>query len=240
MPVQRQQGCFQHQLGGAWGPLAFAFHGFQPLHEAADVQCDAGEFGAEGCEGAVDAEPCGNRRVGEVGDGAASAPDGCAEARFEAHGDLRLELATGEIGMQALAGRHGLAGEIGLARPHLQAFERGKRRFGKVAGDACGLPVDDNGGYAGMVIVADAYAPEIDQSGKTSVADLARNRDTMLMPFMNAREAAQTFQIAYAEELAVVDSLSSKKVLGLLTEQHLLRRYAEELDKARRDLTGEG
>jgi CIC family chloride channel protein len=29
-------------------------------------------------------------------------------------------------------------------------------------------------------------------------------------------------------------------VLGLLTESHLMRRYAEELDKARRDLSGEG
>ena len=101
------------------------------------------------------------------------------------------------------------------------------------------IAVDTDGGYAGMVIVADAYAPEIDQSGKVQVADLTRNRDTMLMPFMNAREAAQTFQIAHAEELAVVDSLANKKVMGLLTEQHLLRRYAEELDKARRDLTGE-
>jgi CIC family chloride channel protein len=48
------------------------------------------------------------------------------------------------------------------------------------------------------------------------------------------------FDHAESEALAVVDGASSRKVIGLLTEAHALRRYAEELDRARRDLIGEG
>jgi CIC family chloride channel protein len=57
---------------------------------------------------------------------------------------------------------------------------------------------------------------------------------------MNVQTAAETFQRAGAEELAVVEDFDERIVLGLLTESHLMRRYAEELDKARRDLAGEG
>jgi len=57
---------------------------------------------------------------------------------------------------------------------------------------------------------------------------------------MNVSEAAILFDTAKAEELAVVDSRQSRRVIGLLTEQYLMRRYAEELDKARRELMGEG
>ena len=35
------------------------------------------------------------------------------------------------------------------------------------------------------------------------------------------------------DALAVVDGLETKKVIGLLTEQHALRRYSEELDRQR-------
>jgi CIC family chloride channel protein len=38
----------------------------------------------------------------------------------------------------------------------------------------------------------------------------------------------------------VVDGPGTRKVIGLLTEAHALRRYAEELDRARRDLVGAG
>jgi CIC family chloride channel protein len=36
----------------------------------------------------------------------------------------------------------------------------------------------------------------------------------------------------------VVENLTSRKLLGLLTEGYALRRYAEELDKARQGLAG--
>lgn len=65
-------------------------------------------------------------------------------------------------------------------------------------------------------------------------------KDAVLVPSMNVQSAAETFQRAGAEELAVVEDFTDRKVVGLLTEGHLMRRYAEELDKARRDLSGEG
>jgi chloride channel protein, CIC family len=47
------------------------------------------------------------------------------------------------------------------------------------------------------------------------------------------------FDDSESEALAVVDWRDTRKVLGLLTEAHALRRYSEELDRARRDLIGE-
>lgn len=101
------------------------------------------------------------------------------------------------------------------------------------------IAVDAGGGYAGIMVVADAYAADAaDDRGE--IAPLLRHRDAMLTPSMNVSEAATLFDAAKAEELAVVDGQQTRRVIGLLTEQYLMRRYAEELDKARRDLMGEG
>ena len=103
------------------------------------------------------------------------------------------------------------------------------------------IAVDADGRYAGMLVLADAYAPELtNESSAINVGALTRHRDVVLLPTMTADQAAKIFETAGAEELAVIESPFTRKVVGLLTEQHLLRRYAEELDKARRDLTGEG
>jgi CIC family chloride channel protein len=56
---------------------------------------------------------------------------------------------------------------------------------------------------------------------------------------MTVKEAASLFETAEADALAVVDGKESLQVLGLLTEQHALRRYSEELERRRRDLSGE-
>jgi chloride channel protein, CIC family len=42
------------------------------------------------------------------------------------------------------------------------------------------------------------------------------------------------------EVLAVVDSPASRRVLGLLSEAHALRRYLGELELRRRELVDEG
>ncbi len=72
-----------------------------------------------------------------------------------------------------------------------------------------------------------------------TVRDVAKFKDTVLVPSMNVKVAAEKFTAAGSEELAVVDDRYDRTVVGLLTEGHLLRRYAEELEKARRDLSGE-
>ena len=56
---------------------------------------------------------------------------------------------------------------------------------------------------------------------------------------MNVREAAAAFDHAEAESLAVVDSPATRQPVGLLSETHTLRRYAEESEQRRRDLLGE-
>ena len=100
------------------------------------------------------------------------------------------------------------------------------------------VAVDKAGRYSGIVLVADAYQPEAtNQPAPAIIAPLLKYRDRFLLPGLNASDAAAIFDKADSEELAVLDSLGSRRVVGLLTEAHLLRRYAEELDKGLKDLT---
>jgi CIC family chloride channel protein len=100
------------------------------------------------------------------------------------------------------------------------------------------VAIDSEGRYAGVLIVAEIYSEQTNPD--STVLTLAKFRDSVLVPSMNVQSAAETFQRAGAEELAVVKDFTDREVVGLLTESHLMRRYADELDKARRDLAGEG
>lgn len=97
--------------------------------------------------------------------------------------------------------------------------------------------VDAAGAYAGLVSLADAHAPGRD--GATPASTLARHRDEVLLPRMNVKEAAQAFERSQAEDLAVVAGREDRRVAGLLGEAHVLRRYAQELEAARRGLGAE-
>ena len=55
---------------------------------------------------------------------------------------------------------------------------------------------------------------------------------------MNAKEAMAVFDATEADALVVIDDLETRRVLGLLSEAHLLRRYGEEVDKRRREEIG--
>lgn len=96
---------------------------------------------------------------------------------------------------------------------------------------------DKDGRYEGIVLVADAHASSVDPTAPVST--LARHVREVLLASMNVKEAALAFDHAGAEELAVVDDLEQRHVMGLLTEAYTLRRYAEELDKVRRGITGD-
>ena len=98
------------------------------------------------------------------------------------------------------------------------------------------IATDDEERYAGIVRVADAYAPEISPS--QPVKDLLANAADMLLPGMTIKEAVLAFDRAEAEALAVVDSYAERRVIGLLTEAYALRRYAAELERRRRELIG--
>jgi CIC family chloride channel protein len=101
--------------------------------------------------------------------------------------------------------------------------------------------MDDAGKYAGIVLVAEAHTQGKDVPGKGTgtVLDLLHNADDVLTPQMTIKEAVALFEEAEADALAVVDSTENRRVIGLLTEQYALRRYSEELERRRRELSGE-
>lgn len=101
------------------------------------------------------------------------------------------------------------------------------------------VAVDKSGHYAGMMLVADAFQPDAEaRSTDGSIEPLLKYRDRFLLPGLNVADAAKLFEKAESEELAVLDNLGNRQVVGLLTEKYLLRRYAEELDKGLKDVTG--
>ncbi len=97
--------------------------------------------------------------------------------------------------------------------------------------------IDSSARYVGIVLVAEAHAPEADEAAK--VISIIHYADDMLLPQMTVKEAASTFELAESDALAVVDGKDSRRVIGLLTEAYALRRYSEELDRRRRELSGE-
>ena len=102
------------------------------------------------------------------------------------------------------------------------------------------IATDPLGQYKGMVFAPDAYLLNAQaDAGPADLGSLARLPDQYLVPQLNGKIAAQLFEQSESEALAVVDNAAHRRVIGLLTEAHLLRRYAEELDKARRELSGE-
>jgi CIC family chloride channel protein len=99
------------------------------------------------------------------------------------------------------------------------------------------VAVDREGRYAGLIIVSEAHATQFD--GQAAVGAALRHSADMLFPAMNVREAVAAFDRAEAEALAVVDSDASQRVVGILTEAYVLRRYANELERHTREYTGE-
>lgn len=96
--------------------------------------------------------------------------------------------------------------------------------------------LDENDRYAGIVLPAEVHA---DADENHRVRDLLHYTDTVLLPQMTIKEAVAMFENAESDALAVVDSAETRQVIGLLTEQYALRRYSEELDRRRRELSGE-
>ncbi|HEY5379963.1 MAG TPA: chloride channel protein [Pseudolabrys sp.] len=99
------------------------------------------------------------------------------------------------------------------------------------------IAVDEDGRYAGIVVVADAHAPDLPLTG--SVREILRHADHMLLPQMTAQEAITAFDRFEAEALPVVDSGERRQVVGLLSEAHALRRYSDASERQRRELMGE-
>ncbi len=93
--------------------------------------------------------------------------------------------------------------------------------------------VDGQGAYAGLAPVAAVHA---EKDGARLIGDLSVLRDRALMPDMTIKDCMAVFDATASDELAVLDEAG--RPLGVLSEAYATRRYAEELEKARRDLTG--
>jgi CIC family chloride channel protein len=99
------------------------------------------------------------------------------------------------------------------------------------------IAVDEDGRYAGMVIVAEAHAAELPLTAP--LRDILHLVDHVLLAQFTAQEAIAAFDRFEAEVLAVVDTAERRQVIGLLSESHALRRYSDASERQRRELLGE-
>jgi CIC family chloride channel protein len=97
--------------------------------------------------------------------------------------------------------------------------------------------VDAAGRYVGLALVAEAHAPDIEAT--KGLIGLLHHRDVVLHPVMNIQEAIAVFDAAEAESLVVVESGGDHRPIGILTEAHAMRRYAEESEQRRREAVGD-
>lgn len=99
------------------------------------------------------------------------------------------------------------------------------------------VAVDGAGHYVGLALTAEAHAPDIDES--KGLIDILHHREVVLHPAMNIQEAIAVFDAAEAETLVVVEAGGERCPIGILTEAHAMRRYAEESEQRRREVVGD-
>ena len=98
--------------------------------------------------------------------------------------------------------------------------------------------VDSKNHYLGLLQVSEAHGARDD--GSTRLTSLVLHDSKMtLRPEMTIKDALDCFTQAESDALAVLDSDVDGMVIGLLTEQYTLRRYTDELERRRRELSGE-
>ena len=99
------------------------------------------------------------------------------------------------------------------------------------------VAVDGVGHYVGLALTAEAHAPDIDES--KGLVDILHHRDVVLHRAMNIQEAIAVFDAAEAESLVVVETGGERSPIGILTEAHAMKRYAEESEQRRREAVGD-
>ncbi len=98
------------------------------------------------------------------------------------------------------------------------------------------IALDGDDSYAGLIQVAEAHAdPDVGHQ----VKDLLHAPDVVLLPQMTVKEAIALFENAETDALAVIDGPDTRHVIGLLTEHYAFGRYTTELERRRRELSGE-
>ncbi|OOW61516.1 hypothetical protein Xant_01265 [Xanthomonas cissicola] len=94
---------------------------------------------------------------------------------------------------------------------------------------------DADGHHAGVVPLAVLYADNVQPD--VPVGDYAKHHDAVLLADADIVAIMKVFDTTQADELAVIDS--DRKVLGVLSEGFVRKRYAGELKKRGRELMGE-
>jgi CIC family chloride channel protein len=93
----------------------------------------------------------------------------------------------------------------------------------------------DDGRYLGIVTTAAIYGEDAEPD--ETIERFVGARTAALTPESDIGQVMSTFDETGTDELAVVDR--DGQVLGFLSEAHARKRYAEELEKAQRDIYGE-
>ena len=97
------------------------------------------------------------------------------------------------------------------------------------------LLTDGQGDYRGLVPTAEAYVNDLDLN--TPLSQLAKQTEVYVRPDMDIAAILRVFEHFSVDDLAVVDD--GHKLLGLLTERYVNRRYAEALEQSQREFFGE-
>ena len=102
------------------------------------------------------------------------------------------------------------------------------------------VAVDGQGRYAGIILVPDAHARAAASGARPAeLTDVVRYAEAFLLADMSVKQAAEAFDEAESEALAVLDGAECCCDIAALTESHTLKRYSEELDRQRRAMAGE-
>ena len=98
------------------------------------------------------------------------------------------------------------------------------------------IALNDDDSYAGIIQTAEAHAdPDVGHQ----VKDVLHCQDIVLLPQMTVKEAIALFENAESDALAVIDGTDTRHVIGVLTEHYAFQRYTTELERRRRELSGE-
>ena len=106
--------------------------------------------------------------------------------------------------------------------------------FQKLLRDVDSL-LGEDGAYRGIVATVEAFDPRLDPA--TPLLTLARLRHAALSPDLGIAAILDQFEHLQAEDLAVVDETG--RIIGVVTEKYVHRRYIEESEKAQSALFGE-
>ncbi len=123
---------------------------------------------------------------------------------------------------------------VGETTPATTSIAEFRRRF-PLGSTTRVVLVDSSDRYFGIIDTAKAFGTTLEPDSE--VGKLATLHGVALLPSQDVRSAIKAFDLNEADYLAVVDD--QQAVLGTLSERYVHRRYADEVEKAQREMFGE-